>query len=110
MVEIDYSAAGVAVRDDLQEAHRALWQHVRSPGSWWSGAERVAVVAESRAAEHCSLCRTRQQALSPNAVQGRHESAGALSDTALDVIHRLRTDPGRLSRAWYEQIRAAGIG
>lgn len=109
MVGIDYSAAGVPIRDDLRDAHRALWEHVRAPGSWWSGAERVAVVAESRAAQRCPLCQARKDALSPHAIQGRHESSGALPDAAVEVIHRLRTDPGRLSRAWYEQILAAGL-
>jgi hypothetical protein len=31
----------IAVRDDLAEAHRLAWEHVASPGSWWTGAERV---------------------------------------------------------------------
>ena len=31
----------VSVREDLAEAHRLAWEHVASPGSWWSGAERV---------------------------------------------------------------------
>ena len=26
------------------------------------------------------------------------------------MIHRVRTDPGRLSKRWFEQIRAAGVG
>lgn len=29
------------VRDDLAEAHRLAWQHIASPGSWWTGAARV---------------------------------------------------------------------
>ena len=29
------------VRDDLAEAHRLAWEHVASPGSWWTGAARV---------------------------------------------------------------------
>jgi hypothetical protein len=31
----------VTVRDDLAEAHRLAWDHVASPGSWWTGAQRV---------------------------------------------------------------------
>jgi len=67
------------------------------------------MAAESRAAENCPLCRARHQALSPNAVTGRHQSEGALVDAAVDVAHRLRTDPGRLSQAWYERLRADGL-
>ncbi len=29
------------MRDDLAEAHRLAWEHIATPGSWWSGAERV---------------------------------------------------------------------
>jgi alkylhydroperoxidase family enzyme len=106
---IDYSAAGVAVRDDLTDAHQALWAHIAAPGNWWTGAERVAAVAAARAAQTCPLCCARRDALSPNAVPGRHASAGALPDAAVDVVHRVRADPGRLSRAWYEHVRAAGV-
>lgn len=31
----------VTVRDDLAEAHRLAWEHVSSPGSWWSGTQRI---------------------------------------------------------------------
>jgi hypothetical protein len=31
----------VLVRDDLAEAHRLAWEHVASPGSWWTGPQRV---------------------------------------------------------------------
>ena len=31
----------VDVRDDLAAAHRLAWEHVASPGSWWTGAQRV---------------------------------------------------------------------
>ena len=109
MGEIDYSAAGVEIRADLDDAHRLLWQHLASSGTWWSGAERVAIAAESRAAERCWLCSARKKALSPNAVAGRHDAFGSLGDGAVEAAHRLRTDPGRLSRAWYDEVRAAGL-
>src|SRR5262249_6937941 len=38
--ELDYSAAGVAVRDDLRAAHRLIWEYIRKPGNWWTGAQR----------------------------------------------------------------------
>jgi hypothetical protein len=34
---------GVTVREDLVDAHRRAWEHIARPGSWWSGAERVAL-------------------------------------------------------------------
>lgn len=105
----DYSAAEVQIREDLPEAHRALWEHLRSPGTWWTGTQRVAIAAESRNATACALCRARKDAVSPNAVRGTHDSLGELPDTVVDVIHRIRTDPARLSRAWFDGVIANGI-
>lgn len=107
--ELDYSASVVPVRDDLKEAHRFLWKHLRSPGAWWTGADRVRMVKAARAAEACRLCRDRKAALSPNAVQGAHDGDGELPENTIEVIHRVRTDPGRLSREWYGQRLAGGL-
>jgi hypothetical protein len=109
MSDFDYSAAGVPIREDLREAHRFLWEHVRSPGTWWSGGERVAIAAESRKAAECALCRERKAALSPNAESGRHDTVGGLPENVVDVIHRIRTDPARLSKAWFENVIAGGL-
>ena len=108
-VQIDYAPAGVEVREDLRRAHSLLWRHLASPGSWWTGAERVAIAAESRNAPGCGLCRERKAALSPAAVQGEHESLGALPASLVDVIHRVRRDPGRLSRSWFDGVVASGL-
>jgi len=109
MNELDSSTAEVSVRDDLREAHAFLWEHIRSPGCWWSGAERVAMVRAARAAADCRLCRERLAALSPNSVQGVHDGDGALPENVFEVVHRVRSDPGRLSRDWYERRLAEGL-
>jgi alkylhydroperoxidase family enzyme len=107
--ELDYSAAGVPVRDDLRETHRAFWTHLRSPGAWWTGHERLAIAAAARRSLSCRLCRARRDALSPNAVAGEHDSDGELDPHAVEAIHRVRTDPARLSRMWFDSIVAAGM-
>jgi hypothetical protein len=109
MTALDYSAANVPVREDLQAAHRLIWDYVRAPGNWWTGAERVAIAAEARRADACALCRDRKGALSPNAVSGEHAPGGALPANLVDVIHRIRTDPGRLSQPWFASVVAAGL-
>ena len=109
MSALDYSAAGVLVRDDLQRAQRALWEHVAGPGTWYTGAQRVAIAAESRQAATCGLCRQRKGALSPGAVRGEHVTRGDLPAPVVDVIHRVRTDAGRLTRDWYAGVTAAGL-
>ncbi|MBW2271295.1 MAG: hypothetical protein JRH16_22310 [Deltaproteobacteria bacterium] len=108
--QLAYQGAPVVVREDLVEAHRRAWRRIAEPGTWWTGEQRVAIAAETRNALSCSLCRERKQALSPNAVEGEHQSLGGLPAPVVDVIHRVRTDPGRLSKRWFEQIRAAGVG
>src|SRR5262249_55517159 len=50
-----------------------------------------------------------KRALTPAAVQGHHDHLGALPDAAVDVIHRVVTDPGRLSWPWFTAIMATGL-
>jgi alkylhydroperoxidase family enzyme len=109
MEDLDYSASGIRIREDLQEAHRFIWEHLRSPGTWWTGGERVALAAESRNAVGCALCRERKASLSPNAVRGHHDALGQLPDNAVEAVHRIRTDPARLSRKWFEELIASGL-
>jgi hypothetical protein len=109
MIEISYAGAAVPVRDDLPAAHGRQWRRLAEPGAWWTGAERVAIAAEVRNAARCPLCRERKAALSAEAVAGEHQSLGALSDAAIDVIHRVVTDPGRLSKSWFEKSCAGGL-
>jgi hypothetical protein len=109
LIEISYTDAPVPVRSDLPEAHRLAWEWVARPGNWWSGEERVAIAAEVRKAWTCALCRERKAAPSPDPVDGEHDTVGKLPDPAIDAIHRIVTDPGRLTRAWFEQTQAAGL-
>ena len=97
------------VREDIWAAHRDLWEHIRAPGTWWTGAQRVAIAAEARRADDCNFCAARKEALSPAAVPGEHQSAGPLPASAVDVIHRVRTDPARLSRSWFDGVIAGGL-
>ena len=109
MTQISYAAATVPVRADLTAAHEHLWQNLAEPGTWWTGAERVAIAADVRAAWTCGLCTGRKAALSPSAITGRHETNGVLPSPVVDMIHRITTDPGRLTKDWYEQLAAAGV-
>lgn len=108
-MDLDYSESGVPVREDAGAAHAFLLEHLRRPGTWFTGAERVAIAAESRNALACALCRERKAALSPNAVTGAHATLGAVRPVALEAIHRIRTDPARLSRRWFDEQIAGGL-
>src|SRR5581483_1916099 len=105
----NYTGADVPIRSDLVATHRFLLDHIRSPGTWWTGTERVAIAAASRAAASCRLCRDRQGAVSPNAVRGRHDGTHELPEDVVDVVHRIRSDPARLSREWFDGVIAGGL-
>jgi hypothetical protein len=105
----DYSRADVVVRDDLRETHAAMLEHIRSPGYWFSGAERLAIAAESRGAHACPLCLERKASLSPEHPEGEHARVSGLDEECVEIAHRIRLDPQRLSRGWYERLRDGGL-
>jgi alkylhydroperoxidase family enzyme len=109
MTEFSYHHAHWPVRADLVAAHTKAWTRLAKAGTWHSAAERLAIAAEARHALGCGFCAERKAALSPEAVDGAHESLGDLPDVMVDCIHRIRTDPGRLTRAWRERTRTAGL-
>lgn len=109
MSELSYESAPFAVREDLTAAHQRAWRRLSHPGTWWTGHQRVAIAAETRKAKVCSLCRWRKAAVSPLAIKGEHDTLSALSKPVVEVIHRIATDPGRLTQSWYHQVIANGI-
>lgn len=109
MIDFDLLPAGLPMREDIRQAQRFLREHLRSAGTWWSARERLAIAAESRHATGCRLCRERKAALSPNAVAGSHDTLGELPAQVVEVVHRVRTDAGRLSKAWFERVIAGGL-
>jgi len=74
------------------------------PGDFFTGAQRVAMLRSARDALTCEFCKDRKGALSPNAVDGEHEDLTDLNPAIVDMIHRMRTDPGRLTKAWFDGI------
>jgi hypothetical protein len=92
------------IRDRVVAANDDAWRAISGAGAFWTGEERLAIVAETRQALNCSLCAARREALSPFNVEGDHEHLDALPAAAVDVIHRMRTDAGRLTRAWFDTI------
>lgn len=108
-----FGDAVVPVRDDIAEAHTEFWRRLAAPGTWWTGEERVALAAETRAARECALCRERKGALSPNSIQGEHDRApgegGVLSEPAIDAVHRIITDAARLSSGFVKGLATRGV-
>ena len=93
-----------SIRPELLAAHQRAWGRLSRAGTWWTGAERIAIAAATRAALTCEYCARRKQALSANMVSGAHAvSAGGLSEGVIDLIHRLRTDADRFGPSLFKQ-------
>ena len=104
-----YASAPYAIRDDLAAAHARAWSRIARPGTWWDGTARVAIAAEARNAPSCTLCRRRKEALTPISIEGTHDSLDRLPEIVVEVVHRVRTDPGRLGERWYRDVIASGL-
>ncbi len=109
MTYFAYSNSPYTIRPDLPEAFRYTWKKFAGPGTWYTGAERVEIAQEVRAAENCDLCKRRKQALSPFSVEGEHTSPTALASAAVDVVHRLTTDASRLTKSWLDDCVRQGV-
>jgi hypothetical protein len=105
----DYAQSGFHVRDNLPQAFRWAWETIARPGNWWRGEDRVAIAGETRSARSCPLCAQRKAALSPFALPGTHESVSNLPAAAVDSVHRIVTDPSRLTKSWLQGLEADGL-
>lgn len=93
----------------IEEAQRSAIEALASPGDHLAGVQRIAAWSEARDAATNELDQRRRVALSPNAVPGHHTATAELSAAAIEVVHRVASDPGRLTREWADrQIAALG--
>jgi len=107
---IDYLNARYLPGAKLVSAHAEVWARIGEAGAFWTGSERVALVAESRRACGCTLCKRRRASASPFSVVGDHDDAARLlPPAAVELTHRLTSDPGRLTRRWFDQLLSAGL-
>jgi hypothetical protein len=109
MSAVSFAGADLPIRNDLLEAHERAWAAIARPGTWLTGKQRVAVTAEIRHAAGCALCARIKAALSPNAVQGTHDTLGELRPAEVELVHRVVNDPGRLSESWSQSVLARGL-
>ena len=88
------------IRSDLLSAHEAALACIARPGTWLAGEQRVWIAEEVRNARNCPACAELKEALSPDNLSVEHTSLGNLSPAQVDIVHRVVTDPGRLSEGW----------
>ena len=104
-----YAVVALDVRADLLEAQQRAWSRIGRAGTWLTAETRVQVAAEARHAGGCDLCRRRKAALSPSLAAGKHDCATPLPDAWIDVIHRIVSDPARLTKGWFQSVRKSGM-
>jgi len=109
VTSISYADTPFQVRADIVAAHGRAWERLARAGTWWTGRERVAIAAEARDAWACRLCRERNDSVSPSAAEGTHEQGDVLTAPVVDAVHRIATDPGRLTERWYHDVLDAGV-
>jgi hypothetical protein len=90
--------------DELRSAHATALATIAAPGPYWTGRDRLAMVETARASLDCTLCAERKAAISPNAVSGNHDGPAEFEPLMVDAIHCIRTDPGRLTRSWFDTV------
>ena len=109
MPQIDYSDAPWPIRENFAASHNRFWERLARPGTWLTGEQRVNIAREVRQAQYCDLCRRRKEALSPYTVDGEHDSVTDLPPVIVEVVHRVVTDSGRLTKAWYDGVLKQGL-
>ena len=99
------------IRQNIIESHDRVWDELAKPGAVLSGEERIAVAREIRAARTCRFCMENKRSLGLSPGLGEHESTEpSFPKARLELIHRLMNDPGRITRAWVDNLRAKGLG
>lgn len=109
-MHIDVGGRALPIRPGLADAIDDAWRRVARAGTWWSGRERVAIAAEVRQAATCALCQARKAALSPYTVAGQHDVVSDLPDEAVEAIHRLASDAGRITETWVRGLTDGPLG
>jgi len=104
-----YQDQPLPIRESIVLSHGDGIAAFARAGTWFTGEQRLAILAEARQAHMCSLCGKRKKALSPYTEAGEHDSAGDLPNNIVEVIHRLKTDSGRLTQRWFTSMLETGL-
>jgi len=104
-----YERSTLRVPPEIESVHRQRLESFRRPGTWLDGAQRRDVVLETQSAWDCLLCRKRHDMVTPYGAAGRHARVTSMPETTVDAIHRICTDPGRLSERLYQSLLESGL-
>ena len=84
----------------IVEAQSRARSALGSAGDWLTGAQRRAAWIEARDAATNKLDAERCKSLSPFAPDGEHSATELLPQAGVEIVHRVASDPGRLTRDW----------
>ena len=94
-----YEGVPHPVRDGVLAAQRAAWATLARPGSWWTGAQRVALAEQARAA--------RAGRSEPPWLRELPEPSAPLPGAAADAARTIAADAHKIDRAWAQKSIAA---
>ena len=89
-------------------AHEATLETIAAPGAWWSGADRLAIVRAARSATACALC-VEGDEQTHAAINDEHDNGSELPPIAVEAVHAIRNDSGRLTRRWFDNVIDMGM-
>ena len=105
-----YHDAPIAVRADLADAHRRIVEGWAAPGNHWTGAQRLAMVGQARAARrHGDLPPWIGPTTVDDLVAAVAPARPHLPDAAIDAVWRLTNHPGTLTEDWYRGLVERGL-
>lgn len=100
MAPFDYSASPHPIRASISDAHRAFWQRLASPGSWWTSEQRLAIATEAR--------NVRPLRSEPPWLRELPEPEdGRLPALAVEAVRTIALDAHKIDRAWAERMTLA---
>lgn len=84
--------SALSLPDELQHAADQVWADLARPGTWWTGAERVAIAAEARGAR-----------------SGAHPDSTPLREMAVEAARAISVNAGSISEQWIQGILGRGL-
>lgn len=88
------------IEDTLAQARIDL----ATAGDWLTAKQRLEAWDHIRDSQTNELDARRRKALSPYSIPDQHPASPTLGAAAVDVVHRLASDSGRLTRTWADQV------
>jgi hypothetical protein len=102
-----YATSKYPVSDDIAAVHAAQFGQLGEPGTWWTGAQRLAIVTEARAA--AISAGLLEDPLDGNAPSEADLLSADLPDFVRGVIQSLAVSPQDIDYAFYQNALKDGL-